>query len=114
MSCDLAFQMCRASAIAVLFMLWGMPVWGAILEWKANSEHDIAGYHIYQCSSLPCTKTSGTGMLLATVGKVTSFNIGTPAVTEYYVITAYNFGNHESGPSNVATYFPPGVLPPPP
>jgi hypothetical protein len=53
-------------------------------------------------------------MLLATLGKVTSFNIGTPAVTQYYVITAYNFRNKESGPSNVAAYFPPGVSPPPP
>ena len=104
--------MCRASALAVMLMLWGMPVWGAMLEWKANSAPNIAGYHVYYCSSLPCT--SGTAMLLVTLGKVSSFNIGTPAVTQYYVITAYNFRNKESGPSNVATYFPPGVSPPPP
>ena len=107
-------QMYRATVMAVMLMLWGIPVWGATLSWDANREPDIAGYHVYQCSHLPCAKSSGTATLLATLGKVTSYNIGTPAITQYYLVTAYDFANNESGPSNVATYVPAGIPPPPP
>jgi hypothetical protein len=48
------------------------------------------------------------------LGKVTHFNIGTPAVIQYYFITAYDFANHESGISNLATFIPDGSPPPPP
>jgi hypothetical protein len=51
---------------------------------------------------------------LVVLGKVTSFNIGTPAVTQYYFITAYDFANHESGASNLATFIPAGTVLPPP
>jgi hypothetical protein len=48
------------------------------------------------------------------LGKVTSFNIGTPAVTQYYFTTSYDFANNESGASNLVTFTPAGTLPPPP
>jgi hypothetical protein len=51
---------------------------------------------------------------LVVLGKVTSFNIGTPAVTQYYFITAYDFSNNESAPSNLATFLPAGTVLPPP
>ena len=100
--------------IAAVLVLWSTSAWGATLTWKMNSEPDLAGYRVYQCSQLPCTLSSGKATLLATLGKVTSFNIGTPAVAQYYVITAHDFTNLESLPSNIATYIPAGTPPPPP
>ncbi|MEQ1627617.1 MAG: hypothetical protein ABL965_09485 [Nitrospira sp.] len=102
-----------ATAVAVILMLWSNPSWGITLTWNANTEPDLAGYYIYQCSLQPCTKTSGTATRLATLGNVTSFNAGTPAVIQYYLITAYDFANNESNESTVATYIPAGTPPPP-
>ncbi|NOT21435.1 MAG: BACON domain-containing protein, partial [Nitrospiraceae bacterium] len=99
-------------AIVGMFVLWSGAAWGATLTWTANSEPDLAGYRVYQCTQLPCTLTSGTASLLITLGKVTSFNIGTPTVTQYYFITAYDSATNESTTSNLAT-FTPLVVPPP-
>jgi len=101
-------------AIASILMLWSSTAWSATLTWTANREPDLAGYRVYQCSQQPCTRTSGTASSLATLGKVTSFNIGTPAVIQYYFLTAYDLANHESGSSNLATFIPAGSPPPPP
>jgi hypothetical protein len=101
-------------AIAVVFVLWSSTAWGAMLTWNPNSESDLAGYRIYGCNQQPYTRTSGRASLLATFGKVTSFNIGTPAAITYYFATAYDFRNNESGPSNLATFIPAGSPPPPP
>ena len=102
----------RVGAIAAVLVLWSTTAWGATLTWNANSEPDMAGYRVYQCSQLPCTRTSSNASLLVTLGTVTSFNIGTPAVTQYYIITAYDFANNESAESNLATFIP-TVVPPP-
>jgi len=99
-------------AIAGVLVLWSSTAWGATLTWNANGEPDLAGYRVYQCSQQPCTRTSSNASLLVTLGTGTSFNIGTPTVTQYYFITAYNFSNNESGESNLAT-FTPTVAPPP-
>ena len=101
-------------AIAGILVLWSSTAWGATLTWNANSEPDLAGYRVYQCSRQPCTRSSGKASPLATLGKVTSFNIGTPAVIQYYFITAYDFANNESGESSLATYTPAGAPPPSP
>ena len=101
-------------AIAAILVLWSNAAWGATLTWTANSEPDLAGYRVYQCSRQPCTRSSGNASSLATLGTVTSFNIGTPAVTQYYFLTAYDRGNNESGESNLATFTPAGSPPPPP
>jgi hypothetical protein len=103
-----------ASALAGVLVLWAGTAWGATLTWKANQEPDLAGYRVYQCSLQPCTKSSGNASLLVTLGTGTSFNIGTPAVTQYYFITAYDFANKESSRSNVVTFTPVGSPPPPP
>ena len=100
--------------IAGVLVLWSSTAWGATLTWNANSEPDLAGYRVYQCSPQPCTRTSSNASLLVTLGTVTSFNIGTPAVTQYYIITAYDFANNESAESNLATFTPAGSPPPPP
>lgn len=83
------------------------PALGATLLWNANTEPDLAGYRVYRCSQLPCQKTSSSATLLATLGTTPGFNIGAPAVVQYYFMTAYDFGNNESGASAVATYIPP-------
>ena len=100
--------------ITAVCALWSTAAWGATLTWDVDSTPDLAGYRIYQCSQLPCTLASGQASSLATLGKVTSFNIGTPAVTQYYFVTAYDLSNNESGGSNVATYIPAGASPTPP
>jgi len=67
-----------------------------------------------QCGQLPCIRSSANASLFAKLGKVTSFNIGTPSVTRYYFTTVYDFSNHESGSSNLVTFLPAGSPPPPP
>ena len=99
--------------IAGVLVLCSSTAWGATLTWNANSEPDLVGYRVYQCSQQPCTRTSSNASLLVTLGTVTSFNIGTPAVTQYYIITAYDFANNESSESNLATFTPAGSSPPP-
>jgi hypothetical protein len=98
------------SALAGVLVLWSGTAWGATLTWNANSEADLAGYRVYQCSLQPCTKSSGKASLLVTLGKMTSFNIGTPAGIRYYFTTAYDIANMESSGSNVVT-FPSPVVP---
>lgn len=100
--------------IAGVLVLWSGTAWGATLTWNANNEPDLAGYRIYQCSQQPCTQSSGRASLLATLGTATSFNIGTPTVTQYYFVTAYDSANNESRPSGLATFTPAGSPPPPP
>lgn len=107
------FPIGPAIALAVTLIAWSSATWAATLTWTANSEPDLAGYRVYQCSQQPCGRAFGTATTLVTLGKVTSFNIGTPAVVQYYVITAYDFANNESSESGVATYTPVATPPPP-
>jgi hypothetical protein len=101
-------------SIAAVIALWSASAGAATLTWNANTESDLAGYRVYQCNLTPCSPGSGNQSLLVSLGKVTSFDIGTPSVTKYYYITAYDTANLESGASNVATFVPAGSQPPPP
>lgn len=101
-------------AIAGIIMLCSSTAWAATLTWTANTELDLAGYRIYQCSQLPCALLSNNVSLLATLGTVTSFNIGTPTATRYYFLTAYDFANNSSTESATTTFTPAGTPPPPP
>jgi hypothetical protein len=94
-------------------MLWSGTTWGATLTWDPNGEPDLAGYRVYKCSQQPCGRAFGTATPLATLGKVTSFDIGTPVVVQYYVVTAYDFANNESTESGVVTYTPSAPTPTP-
>ncbi len=96
---------------AAIFTLCSSTAWGATLTWDANSESDMAGYRVYQCIQLPCTRTSGNAASLATLGTVTSYNIGTPSAIRYFFVTAYDTSNLESNESAVVTYTPPPVTP---
>ncbi|MEQ1793820.1 MAG: hypothetical protein ABL970_06470, partial [Nitrospira sp.] len=101
--------------LAMGLVLADSAAWGATLTWNANTDVDLAGYRVYQCSQLPCGRASGTATPLATLGRVTSFNIGTPAAVRYFVVTAYDLTNNESSESNVTTYTPvPGIPSTPP
>ena len=97
-----------------LVIVWTSMGLAATLTWNANTEADLAGYRIYRCTQQPCGRGSGTASLLATLGKVTTFDIGTPAVVQFYVVTAYDFANNESSDSAVAIYTPATPTPPPP
>jgi len=99
-------------AIAAVVLLWSSAVWGATLTWNPDSEPDLAGYRVYQCNLQPCTRASGNASLLTTLGLVTSFNIGTPTVTQYYFVTAYDLANNESAESPLATFIPTVITPP--
>ena len=97
-----------------ILVLWSSSAWGATLTWTANSEPDLAGYRVYRCSQLPCTRTTGSPSVLATLERITNFDIGTPTQVQYYFITAYDTAANESGTSNLATFIPAGTPPPPP
>jgi hypothetical protein len=99
-------------ATSAILVLCSSTAWGATLTWSPDSDLDLAGYRVYQCSQLPCTRASGNASSLATLGKVTSFNLGTPTVTQYYFLTAYDLSNNESGESTLATFTPAGTPPP--
>ncbi len=110
-------MVCRARSVmlAVATVFWHAVSSGATLLWNPNTEPDLAGYNIYRCSQLPCTKRSPGAALLTTVGRTTtSFNIGTPVVVQHYVVTAFDTAGNESSESNIATYTPPTASPPPP
>ena len=109
-------QVSLLTIMSILLMLWSTPAEPATLVWDANREPDLAGYRVYQCSQTPCRKKSSSATLLASLGKVTSFNIGDPVVIQFYMVTAYDSSNNESRGSNVVTYTPPGTPPmaPPP
>lgn len=100
-----------ARAIAGIIILWSSTVWGATLTWTAGSEPDLAGYRVYQCSQQPCSRASGKATVIATLGTVAQFNIGIPAVTQYYFITAYDRSNNESSESSLVTFVPAGSPP---
>jgi len=103
------------AGVVMLLILSNGVGWGATLTWNPNSESDLAGYRVYKCDRLPCGRASGTASPLATLGKVTTFNIGSPTTVQYYVVTEFDTGNNESSDSNVATFSPssaPPVAPP--
>ena len=104
--------MLGVKTIATVLVFWSSAAWGAMLTWTASTGADVVGYRVYNCRQLPCAPSAGTASLLATVGTTTSFNIGTPAVIQYYVVTAYTSANLESGPSNTSTYTPASTPPP--
>lgn len=108
-----SIRMNSVRAIVGVLVLWSGTAWGAALTWNANTEPDLAGYRIYQCSQQPCTRASANESLLTTLGKVTSFNIGTPSARQYYFTTAFDLAGNESSESNLATFTPTGAPPPP-
>ena len=83
------------------------------MTWNANTESNLAGYKVYHCGKRPCTKESAHAKVLATLGKVTSVEIGSPGSVTHYVVTAYDSSGNESTESNEATFVPSWVTTPP-
>jgi hypothetical protein len=79
------------------------------LGWNANSESDLAGYRVYSS-----TNPAGPFALQATLPKTslgylnTSLTNGT---TYYYIVTAYDNGDHESAPSSTVSATPYDIAP---
>ena len=92
--------------VAGIVLCWVGSAAAATLTWNENTEGNLAGYRVYQCTALPCIPSSGNQSLLVNLGKVTSYNIGTPTSTNYYYITAIDTSDAESESSGVVTYSP--------
>lgn len=72
------------------------------LEWDANSEPDIAGYNIYRAEASEGPFTVLNGSLIVNTNFIdTSLQ---HLVNYYYVATAVNTSNLESGYSNMVEY----------
>ena len=76
------------------------------LKWDASPENDVAGYFVY-LGTTPGVYNSPQDAGLSTTYTTTNAQQGT---TYYFVVTAYDTGGNESGPSNEISIF----IPPPP
>jgi hypothetical protein len=94
------------SVVVGMLVCWPGPAAAASLMWTANTESDLAGYRVYRCNLTPCAPASGNQSLLITLGTVTNFDIGTPTITQYYYVTAFDTSNAESAGSNLVTFMP--------
>ncbi len=96
-NCTLATLSLRISLAAMAAMVSASDAWAgtAILSWNANSESDLAGYRVYYGESRPYSQRLD-------VGNVTSYTVGglLERRTYYFVVTAYDTQNSESGYSN--------------
>jgi opacity protein-like surface antigen len=89
-------NLCIAT-IAVVLMLLASSVFaaGALIGWTANTEADLAGYHIYQSTS-PGAHTKGT-FQYTILKPLTSYTVpGLADGTYYWVLTAYDQTGNES------------------
>ena len=86
--------------IALAILLMAAPVFAATnvtLQWDANTEPDLAGYRIYRSAA------SGSGYVLkgTVLQPSTQFiDANVPDGTWYWVATAFDTDNLESGYSN--------------
>lgn len=75
-----------------------------VFEWDANSESDLAGYRLYQTSS-PGGYVFGEANAVGVIPAGTETFTLTMNVdgTFFWVVTAYDTADNESGPSNEVT-----------
>jgi len=78
----------------------------ATLQWGANSESDLAGYKVYQGT------TVGSYGLSSDVGKVTTYTSSNlqAGLTYYFAVTAYDTSGNESPPSIEVSKTPAGSV----
>jgi hypothetical protein len=72
----------------------------ATLAWDANTEIDLAGYKVHY-GTASGSYTSSMDVQKVTTAVVTGLTAGR---TYYFVVTAYNAANNESGYSNQVSY----------
>jgi hypothetical protein len=73
------------------------------LAWNANAETTVTGYNVYRSTTSGFTPSSGN-RIASGVAATSYFDTGLSAATNYYyLISAVNQLNKESGPSNQAS-----------
>jgi chitinase len=85
--------------VALLISVWARAE-QVTLAWDANTESDLAGYKVHYGTA------SGSYTTVVDVHKVTTAIVTglTAGQTYYFVVTAYNAANNESGYSNQVSY----------
>ncbi len=85
--------------VALLISVWARAE-QVTLAWDANTESDLAGYKVHYGTA------SGSYTTSVDVHKVTTAIVTglTAGQTYYFVVTAYNAANNESGYSNQVSY----------
>jgi hypothetical protein len=85
--------------LALLISVWARAE-QVTLAWDANTEPDLAGYKVHYGTA------SGSYTTVVDVHKVTTTIVTglTAGQTYYFVVTAYNAANNESGYSNQVSY----------
>ncbi len=75
--------------------------------WDANTEPDLAGYHLYRSDTsgvytleLIDGRWVGSGWIADIPAGTETFDYTVPEGTWYFVMTAYDTSDNESGPSN--------------
>ena len=88
----------RFKVFSLLLFFWNISgVYSAdvSLAWDANAETDLAGYKVYY-GTIP--QSYGIPII---VGKQTAYTVtGLSSGTYYFIVTAHDTSNNESGPSN--------------
>ena len=89
--------------MAFIFVLMSVsysPAADKVFTWDANTESDLAGYHLYQASTAG-QYTIGSGWIanIPAGTETVTYNV-TPDGTYYFVLTAYDVNGNESGTSN--------------
>jgi regulation of enolase protein 1 (concanavalin A-like superfamily) len=74
------------------------------LDWNNNSEGDLAGYRVYRST----TSGSGYGQIASPSSSAYTDSGVSNGTTYYYVVTAYDTSDNESGYSNEASATPQG------
>jgi len=85
--------------VALLISVWARAE-QVTLAWDANTEPDLAGYKVHYGTA------SGSYTVHIDVHNVTTYTVTglTAGQTYYFVVTAYNAANNESGYSNQVSY----------
>lgn len=89
--------------LLLLVMAMVSPAWAVTLTWDANGEPDLAGYKVYYDVNTGAPYSGKVTMPLADLSDADNpeFSITLPeGVFYYFVVTAYDTENLESGFSN--------------
>ncbi len=95
----------KALLVLALILTWAGLAHAAdvTLQWTPNTETDLAGYRAYQATT-PGGHTFGPGNEVAAVPAGTvDVTLTVPNGTYYWVVTALDGDDNESGPSNEVT-----------
>ena len=84
----------------ILVLMCVTMVWAvSTFTWDANTETDLAGYHLYR-SATSGSYTLGSGWIADIPAGTETIDYEVPEGTWYFVMTAYDTSGNESGTSN--------------